>query len=60
MAEHTKGARSSTWDKHTSRDKGLKQGKIRDNLDWIDRGKRTNSGRNQARKIENIKKYNSN
>ena len=58
MAEHTKGARGSTWDKHTSRDKGLKQGKIKDNPGWVDHGKRTNSERNQERKRENLKKYN--
>ena len=28
MSEHTKGARNSTWDKHTDRDKGRKQEKI--------------------------------
>ncbi|MBQ9004110.1 MAG: hypothetical protein IJ087_19885 [Eggerthellaceae bacterium] len=50
MAEHTKGARPSTWDKHTDRDKGRGQKKIKDNPDWIDQGKRTNSGRNKARK----------
>ena len=50
MAEHTKNARGSTWDKHTSRDKGLKQDKIKDNPDWVDRGKRTNSERNRERK----------
>lgn len=58
MTEHTKGARKSTWDKHTSRDKGLKQDKIKGNSNWVDRGKRTNSVRNQERKIENIKKFN--
>ena len=59
MEEHKKNARKSTWDKHTDRDKGLKQDKIKDNPQWVDRGKRTNSSRNQERKIENIKKYNS-
>lgn len=58
MKEHTKGARNSTWDKHTNRDKGLKQDKIKGNSDWIDRGKRTNSIRNQERKQANIDKYN--
>lgn len=57
-AEHTKGARGSTWDKHTNRDAGLKQDKIKGNPDWVDRGKRTNSQRNQERKRENIEKYN--
>ena len=38
MTEHTKGARKSTWDKHTSRDKGLKQDKIKGNSNWVDRG----------------------
>ena len=46
MAQHTKGARPSTWDKHTDRDKGYEK-KIKDNPDWIDQGKRTNSSGNQ-------------
>jgi hypothetical protein len=50
MKEHTKGARPSTHDKHTDRDKGRSQKKIKDNPNWIDQGKRTNSERNKARK----------
>ena len=49
MAEHRKGARKSTYDKHTNRDKGRDQKKTKDNS-WIDQGKRTNSERNQKRK----------
>lgn len=49
-AEHTKNARGSTWDKHSDRDAGHKQKKIKDNPNWIDQGKHTNSGRNKERK----------
>ena len=58
MAEHTKGARNSTWDKHTDRDKGKKQEKIQGNREWVDQGRRTNSERNKERKQDNIEKYN--
>lgn len=58
MVEHTKNARNSTWDKHSDRDKGLKQDKIKGNSNWVDQGKRTNSARNQAQKADNLKKYN--
>lgn len=50
MKTHTKGARGSTWDKHSDRDKGRKQKKIDGNPSWIDQGKRTNSARNKSRK----------
>ena len=50
MQQHTKGARSSTWDKHSDRDKGHKQDKIKGNPNWVDQGKKTNSQRNQERK----------
>jgi len=50
MGEHTKGARGSTWDKHSGGDKGRSQRKISGNANWIDQGKRTNSDRNKARK----------
>lgn len=58
MKEHTKGARPSTWDKHSDRDKGLSQDKIKGNREWVHQGKRTNSKENQDRKQENIKKFN--
>lgn len=58
MAEHTKNARPSTWDKHSNRDLGRKQEKIKGNDAWVDQGKRTNSARNQERKRENMEKYN--
>ena len=58
MSEHTKGARNSTWDKQTDRDKGRKQEKIQDNRNWVDQGSRTNSERNRERKKENLEKYN--
>ena len=58
MSEQTKGARNSTWDKHTDRDKGRKQEKIQDNRNWVDQGSRTNSERNRELKKENLKKYN--
>jgi len=49
MAEHTKNARGSTHDKHTSRDKGKGQ-KKQQGSSWVDQGKNTNSDRNKARK----------
>ncbi len=52
MAEHTKGARGSTHDKHTSRDKGKGQ-KSQQNSSWIDQGKNTNSDRNKNRSSKN-------
>lgn len=55
MSEHTKGARNSTWDKHTDRDKGRKQEKIQDNRNWVDQGSRTNSERNRERKKKTSK-----
>jgi hypothetical protein len=48
MAEHTKGARGSTWDKHTDQDKGKKQ-KKQQSSNWVDQGKHTNSNRNKNR-----------
>ena len=58
MKEHAKGVRPSTWDKHSDRDKGLSQDKIKENRELVHQGKRTNSKENQARKQENIKKFN--
>lgn len=52
MAEHTKGARGSTHDKHTSRDKGKGQ-KKQQSSGWIDQGKHTNSDRNKDRSSKN-------
>lgn len=49
MAEHTNKRRPSTHDKHTNRDKGNNQKKKQDE-DWVDLGKKTNSERNRNRK----------
>ena len=54
MAEHTKGARNSTWDKHTDRDKGRKQEKIQGNKEWVDQGRRTNSEAKQGTKDDRV------
>lgn len=50
MKEHRTNKRPSNWDKHTDRDKGRSQKKVKNNPNWIDQGKRTNSKRNQDRK----------
>ena len=50
MAKHTKGARGSTWDKHTNRDKGKGQ-KKQQSSSWVDQGKHTNSPRNKRTKF---------
>ena len=48
MAEHTKGARGSTHDKHTDRQKQDKQKKKETN--WTHQGKNTNHGDNKNQK----------
>lgn len=50
MEPHKSNKRPSNWDKHTNRDKGRSQKKIKGNPEWIDQGKRTNSDRNKQRK----------
>lgn len=47
MAEHKKNARKSTYDKHTSRDKGGKQVKKQSGKGWNHMGKNTNHGDNK-------------
>lgn len=49
MAGHKKNSSPSNWDKHTNRDKGNKQ-KKKQNNNWVDLGKNTNSQRNKNRK----------
>ncbi len=49
MAGHRSNKSKSNWDKHTNRDSGRKQGKIKGNDSWVDQGKRTNSDRNKNR-----------
>ncbi len=55
MAEHRTNKSNSNWDKHTNRDSGRKQDKIKGNKDWVDQGSRTNSQRNKDRTIANKK-----
>jgi hypothetical protein len=50
MAEHTKGARPSTHNKHTDRQKQDKQVKKQIDKGWVHQGKNTNNGNNKNQK----------